>query len=347
MTDLAGVLAVLCPMHVMVSAQGRITSAGRTLCKVLGPTEAVGARFLELFEVQRPAGLVDFAGLSAAAGRKVTLRLRQRRRTAFQGIAAQTEDGGLVLNLSFGLTVIDAVRDHALSAADFSPTDLAVEMLYLVEAKSLAMEASRHLNMRLRSAMVAAEEQAFTDTLTGLKNRRALDHVLARLLRQQRPLAVLSLDLDFFKEINDTHGHAAGDAMLQHVARAMLDETREDDTLARVGGDEFTLLLPGVTRPEPARELTRRLIARIETPLRYGPHTLQVSASVGIALSNQMSAPTAETLAAAADRALYGAKHAGRGRFQLFSPHADTGAAPVLPLDRRAKVATRPLERGG
>lgn len=95
-------------------------------------------------------------------------------------LVAGPSEGQSIVNLSFGISVVDAVSDYSLNSADFAATDLTIEMLYLVEAKSAAMEASRKLNLRLQGAMIAAEEQAFTDTLTGLKNRRAMDHVLAR-----------------------------------------------------------------------------------------------------------------------------------------------------------------------
>ena len=116
-------------------------------------------------------------------------------------------------------------------------------MLYLVEAKSAAMDESRALNSRLQGAKIAAEEQAFTDTLTGLKNRRALDHVMARLLAMGEVFSCMHVDLDYFKSINDTLGHAAGDHVLQVVAQVLVAETRAPDTIARVGGDEFVILV--------------------------------------------------------------------------------------------------------
>ena len=152
--------------------------------------------------------------------------------------------------------------DYALVSSDFAATDLAIEMLYLVEAKSAAMEASRKLNLRLQGAMIAAEEQAFTDTLTGLKNRRAMDHVLARLIEAGREFALMHIDLDFFKAVNDTLGHAAGDHVLQNVARIMVEETRSDDTVARVGGDEFVILFDGLTDRETLVRVAERIIQK-------------------------------------------------------------------------------------
>ncbi|MFC6759321.1 GGDEF domain-containing protein [Sulfitobacter porphyrae] len=152
----------------------------------------------------------------------------------------------MIVNLSFGISIVDGVRDYALSNADFAATDLAIEMLYLIEAKTAAMDESRRLNLRLQGAKIAAEQEADTDALTGLGNRRALNNVLTRMVAGRVPFAVMQIDLDYFKSVNDTLGHAAGDHVLQTVAQIMVEETRNKDTVARVGGDEFTVVLVDV-----------------------------------------------------------------------------------------------------
>jgi len=306
------ILDLLCPMHARLDAAGTIRHAGPTLRKLSGEAAEGGARFLEIFELTRPRGIESMTDLAGCGGTRLQLRLRSGPRTRLKGMLAPLPDGGAVVNLSFGISILDAVRDYALTNADFAATDLAMEMLYLVEAKSAAMEASRMLNLRLRGAMIAAEEQAYTDTLTGLKNRRALDHVLARLIGRGEDFALMQLDLDRFKAVNDTMGHAAGDHVLQHVARILVEETRERDTVARIGGDEFVLLLlrPGARTQIAA--LAARLIARIEAPIVLGEDRAAISASAGTALSRDYKAPEAERLLADADAALYAAKRAGR-----------------------------------
>lgn len=147
-----------------------------------------------------------------------------------------TLDGGAFLNLSFGIGVAEAVRRHALTVEDFAATDLTVEMLYLVEAKTAVMDELRNLNRRLQGAKVAAEEQALTDQLTGLRNRRALDLQMKALIRLGASFGLMHIDLDFFKQVNDTLGHAAGDHVLREVARVLTQETRATDMAARVGG---------------------------------------------------------------------------------------------------------------
>ncbi|MDJ0821902.1 MAG: diguanylate cyclase [Paracoccaceae bacterium] len=313
----ASVLTKFCPMHVILDADGNIVSVGPTLTKLRIEETLVGARFLDVFELSRPRAITTMRGLLDSAGRKLHMRFRDAPRTPIKGLLVPDGQGGAVINLSFGIAIVDAVRDYALTSADFAPTDLAVEMLYLVEAKSAAMESSRTLNKRLQSAMIAAEERAFSDTLTGLRNRRALDHVLDRYLDNQQAFALMHIDLDYFKEVNDTHGHAAGDEVLQQVARIMVDETRKDDTSIRMGGDEFVIILSDLRDRRRLSELAERLIYRFERPIAFGKVTLRISASVGITISDGAEEDVAAVMEKA-DAALYAAKRAGRAQYQFY-----------------------------
>jgi len=196
LTDLGRLLERLCPMFVLIDSGGRIQQVGPTLQKLRPDDPMSGQMFLELFELTRPRAIDGMAALLQAAGAKLHLNFRDEPRTGLKGALAPLPDGqGALVNLSFGISVLDAVQDYELTSADFSATDLTIELLYLVEAKSAAMEASRTLNLRLQGAKIAAEEQAFTDTLTGLKNRRAMDHVLERLLSRGSKFALMHLDL--------------------------------------------------------------------------------------------------------------------------------------------------------
>lgn len=317
----------LCPMHLVLNGTGHIVHMGPTLRKLSRCEDWHGRRLLELMELKRPRIGANMADLRAAAGVKLHLTLRAPPHTELKGVLEPLPDGaglgpegGAVLNLSFGISIVDAVRDFELSNSDFAATDLAMEMLYLVEAKSAAMEASRKLNLRLQGAKIAAEEQAFTDTLTGLKNRRALEHVLARLSETESDFALMNVDLDYFKTVNDTLGHAAGDFVLQRVARIMVEETRSEDTIVRNGGDEFVIVLPNFTSRPRLGEIAARLIARLEVPMEYDGEMCRISASIGAALTCQYAQPTPERMLEDADLALYAAKKAGRGRHMLFDP---------------------------
>lgn len=167
--------------------------------------------------------------------------------------------------------------------------------------------------------MLAAEEQAFTDMLTGLKNRRAMDVVLGHLISGNSPFALMHLDLDFFKSVNDQYGHAAGDFVLQQAARIMEEETRDDDTVARIGGDEFVIIFRGLSDEAVLSSIAVRLIDQLQTPMVFENHTCRVSASIGTALSTQFKPPKAAEILNAADLALYEAKRKGRSRHCLYS----------------------------
>jgi diguanylate cyclase (GGDEF)-like protein len=322
MTSLAqaGMLDVLCPMHVLVEKDGTISHAGPTIQKICKTGALVGAAFFDRFAVKRPKGIVTMDDLRRKAGSRLHLALEDDPGSDLKAVLVPHDHrtGSMVINLSFGISILDGVRDYALSNADFAATDLAIEMLYLIEAKSAAMDASRRLNLRLQGAKIAAEEQAFTDTLTGLKNRRAMDHVLARLVGNQANFAVMQIDLDFFKAVNDSLGHAAGDHVLQAVAQIMVEETRNADTVARVGGDEFTLILPDVATEQMLLAIGDRVIERLKKPILFQGQACKVSASIGTVWILENHTMDAKDILSDADVALYQSKKAGRSRQTLF-----------------------------
>ena len=313
-------LNVLCPMHVIFGRSGEITFAGPTAQKV-ACMDLLGRNFLDVFEIKRPREITTVEALSERTGVRLNLSFRAPPFRQLKGVVMEgPEIGQMTVNLSFGISIVDAVREYNLTAADFAPTDLTVEMLYLVEAKSAAMEASRQLNERLQVARVAAEQQASTDTLTGLKNRRAMDYALAEAIALNQPFALMHADLDFFKAVNDTYGHAAGDFVLQQVAQIMLDETRDADIVARVGGDEFVMLIKGTEDHKLLERIAQRIIKRLQVPMDFEGNTCRISGSVGIVIAGDYAAPSADQLLGDADAALYAAKNAGRGRHVFFTP---------------------------
>lgn len=335
--NLATLLDALCPMHMILDATGHIRHAGPTLQKLHTETALIGRRFMEVFELNRPRSITTMSGLLSVGGVKLHLQFRDASRTGLKGVLVPSpETGGAIINLSFGISILDVVRDYALTSADFSATDLTIEMLYLIEAKSAAMEASRTLNLRLQGAMIAAEEQAFTDTLTGLKNRRAMNHVLARLLDSNESFALMHLDLDFFKAVNDRMGHAAGDHVLQKVARIVVDETRSEDTVARVGGDEFVLIFPGLPDHATLERVARRVISHLKKPIPFEGAMCNISASIGTVLSSDYEVPTAEQLLADADVALYASKHAGRSCHSFYVDELRDNLQNHVPAKARA-----------
>jgi diguanylate cyclase (GGDEF)-like protein/PAS domain S-box-containing protein len=184
---------------------------------------------------------------------------------------------------------------------------------------------------------------ALSDPLTGLPNRRGLTDHLGRLAADaDRTLAVMHVDLDRFKAVNDTLGHAAGDHVLLEAARLLRDETRADDLVARVGGDEFVVVVRGADPGGEAAEAAERLTRRLSEPMAFGEITCRIGASVGIALWRPSAQPDPERVLADADIALYEAKRAGRGRWRRFEPWMRRRAETAATLGQEIRAG---LER--
>lgn len=180
-------------------------------------------------------------------------------------------------------------------------------------------------NARLRHNEQRLEEIANQDPLTGTANRRLLEErtAQARAAADQRgvSIALLLIDLDRFKPVNDRHGHAVGDEVLRGVAERIRAEIRGSDTVARIGGDEFVVLLERVRSAEDAGRVAAKLIASLTAPFRIEGLHIQIGASIGIALYPEHSSDT-QTLRQYADIAMYQAKQAGGNRYQLFDRDA-------------------------
>lgn len=216
--------------------------------------------------------------------------------------------------------------ERAAIALDLGASDIVFDPF---DAQELAIRIRAQLHRkqqadRLRASLRTGLELAVTDSLTGLHNRRfalyELDRMLAR--REGTHIAVMMLDLDHFKAINDTHGHPAGDEVLRHVARRLRAELRGGDLLARMGGEEFLVALPDTGR-DAALDCAERMRAAIGGCAfdlgggERGRRSVAVTLSVGLAVSGAGSDDTAEGLIARADRALYAAKSDGRDQVTL------------------------------
>ncbi|MGF2037514.1 MAG: EAL domain-containing protein [Nostoc sp. CmiVER01] len=187
--------------------------------------------------------------------------------------------------------------------------------------------------------------QALHDMLTGLPNRLLFNELLNKTLpnvtRNGDSLAVIFLDLDRFKVINDTLGHTLGDQLLQSVAQRLQGSLRSGDTIARWGGDEFTILLPRVNDIEEVTLVAYRILQALEDAFYLQDHELYVTASLGIALLDSNS-PDAETLIQHADAALYYAKDKGRNNYQFYSVSLSAKNPELLTLEKSLRYA---LER--
>ncbi|MBV8746134.1 MAG: GGDEF domain-containing protein [Xanthobacteraceae bacterium] len=170
--------------------------------------------------------------------------------------------------------------------------------------------------MRASALLRDAQRRANHDALTGLPNRplflEAAEHHLAACRESGNKLAVLFIDFDGFKSVNDRHGHGTGDELLREIAMRLRNAIRGFDLAARLGGDEFAVLLVGL-RSDAAARVAGELVDVLSLPYPIGRLALQLSASIGVA-EYPVSGTTMEALVASADRAMYEAKAAGKGR---------------------------------
>jgi diguanylate cyclase (GGDEF)-like protein/PAS domain S-box-containing protein len=214
----------------------------------------------------------------------------------------------------------------------------------LIEIEGILIDISER-----KAAEASIAKLARTDVLTGLANRMTFsDHLhqaFAAAQRGARAFAVLYLDLDRFKEVNDTLGHHAGDRLLQEVSRRLRDGTREIDLVARLGGDEFAIVQTGVDDSAAAGTLAEKLIEIVSAPYVLDGNDLRIGVSIGISLYDG-DAGSPDALLMQADQALYRAKHAGRGRYRFHSDEIDheVRAHMTLAEDLRSALARHELE---
>ncbi|APO67802.1 GGDEF/EAL domain-containing protein [Rhizobium gallicum] len=216
---------------------------------------------------------------------------------------------------------LDADGKRKLIGANWDVTEEVSLRNDLQKAKDLA-EAR---NQELEAARESIEHLALHDYLTELPNRRYLDRMLdersAGCRENGLTLAILHIDLDRFKQINDTLGHRAGDAMLKHAARVLKESVRASDFVARIGGDEFVVLCTIDSSPKKLSNMAARIIRELSKPVRYEGHDCRFGASIGIAAESGKDLD-AKQLLLNADIALYRAKGAGRNRHEFFSKDA-------------------------
>ena len=233
-------------------------------------------------------------------------------RVALLGAASLLPPALLLLQWSGGLPV-----DVPVVAA------ACIVLFLLVIARLHGVVADLRHTLRERTALEAElERRALHDPLTGLANRALFNDRLSHaLLRREGSVAVMFLDLDDFKTINDSLGHDAGDAALRRVAEALTATLRPDDTVARLGGDEFAVLLSGTPDRLLATRLAGRLLEAVEAPRSVGGATRTIGVSIGIALGSAgPDGSTAEDLMRNADIAMYVAKQRGKRTFTVFEP---------------------------
>ena len=327
----APILRQALPMMAVLSPDGTIVDRGLTLEK-LSPG-VLGQRVEAVFCIVQPAIPATFAAFLRAGGARLRVQLLNEaggsdgaRPTLLRCASTPLRDGRCLVNLTFGADPTEALRRHRLTAQDFRQTDPMVDFLFLQEAHAIVLSEFQRLSDRLEADRAAAAEEAVTDKLTGLRNRRAMDVLLESLGRRaEGPFALMHLDLDYFKSVNDTLGHAAGDRMLEEVGAILRDVVRRGDMVARMGGDEFMLVLANASDLDRVRGIAERIIEQLERPVEWQGNVIRISGSIGIAMSDAYDPVDPARMIADADDALYACKRAGRARYRIADPG---GAVP-------------------
>lgn len=200
-------------------------------------------------------------------------------------------------------------------------------------AAEQALEASRKELERLSQV----------DALTGVANRRQLEHRLAlsiaQLKRGDGAIALFYLDMDHFKGVNDTHGHATGDAVIRLFAARLAEQAGPNGLVVRLGGDEFVLLMDGAVTPDSATRVARNVLSAVRQPMHVGAVSLAMTTSIGIAFA--LSQVNEDDLLATADEALYKAKQSGRDQFHFATVHAKPEAHGAIVAPRKAHASPR------
>jgi diguanylate cyclase (GGDEF)-like protein/PAS domain S-box-containing protein len=244
--------------------------------------------------------------------------------------------------------VLEEDRERVAAACRLGPDDAPCDLSFRIRCKSgelrwiargirpvrsrdgrpLGLRANDRDITELKHAEQLAQSLAYADPLTGLPNRRMLmERLTQSLLRAQRfhrALGLIFIDLNHFKQVNDQWGHETGDELLRQVAERLRSCIRACDTVARIGGDEFVILLTELNQPENATRVADKILHIFVEPVQLGEHRLTVTMSMGITLPNPDHAQDAREVMAQADRAMYSVKRSGRNGWTLFE-----GTAPV------------------
>ena len=254
------------------------------------------------------------------------------------------DDGSTILLLHRTDDVTDFIRERGRTQAERKRSEDWRRRLEKAEADVFAR--ARELEERNRELREARDQlalRALHDPLTGLLVRwmflEKLSHALARLARHPHPLAVLFIDLDRLKHVNDGYGHAAGDALIRICAERLKASVRPTDPVARIGGDEFVILLEDLQNADEVEVIAERILEKLNVPCRPGTGpVMRPTASIGVAVTED-TRMSADTLLSNADAAMYRAKHSGRGRYRVFDAAAYSAVTTRHQLETDLRTA--------
>ncbi|CAN5214049.1 hypothetical protein BH24ACT23_BH24ACT23_11830 [soil metagenome] len=270
------------------------------------------------------------------------LAIAEERLVAIDDYQASGDANSMFVQDGVRAAMAAPVEEHGKVAGSLVVATHVAGRSYSQAEREVLLAFAEHASLALTDARVVeqATNNAFYDSLTGLPNRvlllDRLAQALARASRADKRVAVLFCDLDGFKTVNDSLGHAAGDELLAAVARRIEASIRSGDTAARFGGDEFAVLLEDVSDEEVATA-SRRILGGMADPFTLGGREVFVSASIGVAFGTDES----EDLLRNADLALYRAKARGKGRFEVFKPEMHAAVVARMELETDLQRALR------
>ena len=300
-------------------------------------------RFLEEMVGAEPGELV---GKSSAVLFAAQADWEEAGRRAYQHTApGDTHDAEWLFRRRDGSTFRCRTRGRRIDLGEseqewiWSLEDVTVEHAareWLQSSRDALERAVAERTAELREANARARHLADHDALTGLPNRRLLEDRLTQALalsyRNRKQTAVMFVDLDRFKAVNDLLGHAAGDILLKEVAQRLVRQLRVGDTICRIGGDEFVVVLPELKRAADAAQVARKVLEQLSQPLMVEERELIVTPSIGIAVFPD-DGRDAETLIRNSDAAMYHAKELGRANYQFFTAEMNQAASRRLALE--------------
>ncbi|MCG6882188.1 MAG: EAL domain-containing protein [Silicimonas sp.] len=312
------------PFGVIVDAGGIVRSLGPSLRKIASPECGVGRPVFEAFSFRKPRLLKPDLVFQDVLGARITMDVHTSEAdstVSVFGMAFNITIDGLphvALVMTPGVNARKLIEEKGLRTSDFSAGDGSPDLLPLLAMQEEMAADSKRAAARLKSAYDEAERIALHDTLTNLPNRRAL-MIALRDVTQKEPLSIVHVDLDRFKEMNDTYGHAAGDAALQHAASALRSVFGDETMCARLGGDEFVVLLRGAAQEAKLSKFGKAVVAAVSAPFKFRGEHLKIGASVGLAHTDSSDGLSADELLHRVDLALYEAKRSGRGCARLYT----------------------------
>jgi len=230
---------------------------------------------------------------------------------------------------------------YAAGGGHVIDVDVSVRLVQLPDGRRVFQNLFQDITEQKNTAL-QIEHLAYHDQLTGLANRRLLQdrmqHAISSAVRREAHIAVLYLDLDHFKDVNDALGHQAGDVLLQLVTQRLEKCVRSEDTLARVGGDEFVIMLNDISSSEDAAMVAEKILEEVALPMQFGEDELRVTPSIGISMCPQ-DGRDVQDLLKFADAALYQAKQAGRSTYKLYTEALHQKAVERLNIERLLRKA--------